>query len=225
MINTFLFVIFPYLAVILAVLFSVYRYYTDAYSFSTVSTQFLEDKKLFWASLPWHYGILSLLLAHLLAVLFPAFWGHLLGSPIRLYVLEATGLALGLLTVLGVAGLLARRMTSLKVAVITNTMDLVLLVALLFQAASGVYIAAFLRWGSAWYLDLAVPWLWSLVRLSPQPNALVALPWIIKLHIIGAFVLVLLFPFSKLVHTLFNPFKYLRRSPQLVIWQRNSPWE
>ena len=40
----------------------------------------------------------------------------------------------------------------------------------------------------------------------------------IKLHIVGAFLIFLLIPFSRLVHFLVAPFHYIWRPYQVVIW-------
>jgi len=79
----------------------VYRYFNDRFSYSSLSSQFLEERQLFWGSVPWHYGISIILLVHLLALLFPGAWAGLVGAPMRLYVLEITGLALTLVTMVG----------------------------------------------------------------------------------------------------------------------------
>ena len=57
MLDTVLFIAFPYVAVILATVVGIYRYYSDRFSFSSFSSQFLESRRLFWGSVPWHYGI------------------------------------------------------------------------------------------------------------------------------------------------------------------------
>ena len=44
------------------------------------------------------------------------------------------------------------------------------------------------------------------------------MPWVIKLHIVGAFLLVLIIPFSRLVHFLVAPLHYIWRPYQVVIW-------
>ena len=41
-VDDVLFIAFPYVAVVLAVVVSLYRYYTDRFSYSTFSSQFLE---------------------------------------------------------------------------------------------------------------------------------------------------------------------------------------
>ena len=66
--NTLLFVVVPYLTVAIAVAGGIARYRSDRFSYSSQSSQFLESKTLFWGSVFWHYGILAILGAHVLAV-------------------------------------------------------------------------------------------------------------------------------------------------------------
>ncbi|MHB1397907.1 MAG: respiratory nitrate reductase subunit gamma [Trichloromonadaceae bacterium] len=220
MTDLILFAVFPYVAVALAIAVGIYRYTIDRYSWSSQSSQFLESRALFWGSVPWHYAILLILLAHLLAFLFPAGWGALVGKPLRLYLLEITGMALGLATVIAIALLIVRRAANDRVATVTSVVDWFLLAALLLQVATGVWIAFTLRWGSVWYLHTATPWLWSLVKLDPQVQYLAVLPWVVKVHAVNAFVLVALFPFSRLVHVVSVPLTYLARPYQVVVWYR-----
>ena len=46
--NTFLFVAFPYAAIVVFVVGVVYRYRQKGFTVSSLSSQFLEGKKLFW---------------------------------------------------------------------------------------------------------------------------------------------------------------------------------
>jgi nitrate reductase gamma subunit len=220
MTDLILFGIFPYVAVSLAVAVGIYRYVIDRYSWSSQSSQFLENRLLFWGSVPWHYAILLILLAHLLAFLFPSGWGSLLGRPVRLYFLEVTGLALGIVTVIALVLLMMRRVADDRVAVVTSKVDWAVLGLLLLQVATGVYIAFTLRWGSVWYVHTASPWLWSLVKLNPEVQYLAVLPTVVKLHAFNAFLLVALAPFSRLVHVVSVPLGYLARPYQVVIWYR-----
>jgi nitrate reductase gamma subunit len=222
MFDLILFGVFPYVAVSLALAVGFYRYAIDHYSWSSQSSQFLESRVLFWGSVPWHYAILLILLAHLLAFLFPTGWGVMLGRPLRLYLLEVSGMALGLATVVAVGLLILRRATNDRVATVTSVVDWVLLAALLLQVATGVYIAFTLRWGAVWYLHTASPWLWSLVKLDPQVQYLAVLPVAVKVHAVNAFLLVALFPFSRLVHVVSVPLSYLARPYQVVIWYRRQ---
>ncbi len=220
MTDMILFGVFPYVAVALMIGVGIYRYRVDRYSWSSQSSQFLESRLLFWGSIPWHYAILIILLAHFLAFLFPTGWAVLLGRPLRLYMLEVTGLALGISTLIAVALLLFRRVTNVRVAAVTTVIDWLVLATLLLQVATGVYIAFTLRWGSVWYLHTATPWLWSLIKLDPQIHYLAALPTVVKLHAFNAFLILALFPFSRLVHVVSVPLSYIARPYQVVVWYR-----
>jgi nitrate reductase gamma subunit len=220
MADLILFGVFPYVALALAIGVGLYRYTIDRYSWSSQSSQFLESRVLFWGSIPWHYAILLILLAHLLAFLVPSAWGSLLGAPARLVFLEITGMALGITTLVALLILLFRRATNARLSAVTSKIDWLLLAALLLQVASGVYIAISLRWGGAWYVHTVSPWLWSLVKLNPQVDYLAAMPGIVKLHAVNAFFLVALFPFSRLVHVVSVPLGYLGRPYQVVVWYR-----
>jgi nitrate reductase gamma subunit len=212
----------PYVAVALAVVGSVYRFSSNRFSYSTLSSQFLEDRRLFWGSAPFHYGILIILAGHLIGFLFPRGVTWFNGVPLRLYILETTGLALGLLALFGLIMLIFRRAITGRVRVVTSWMDVVLLALLLVQIVSGIYVAIFHRWGSAWSLHTAVPYVWSLVKLSPEPQYVSTLPLAARLHILNAWALVAIVPFTRLVHFLVVPIGYLWRPYQLVIWNRRA---
>ena len=220
MTDMILFGVFPYVAVALMIGVGIYRYCVDRYSWSSQSSQFLESRVLFWGSIPWHYAILVILLAHFLAFLVPSGWAVVVGNPLRLYLLEVTGLALGISTLIAVSLLILRRATNARVSAVTTVIDWLVLVALLVQVATGVYIAFTLRWGSVWYLHTATPWLWSLLKLDPQVHYLAALPTVVKLHAFNAFLILALFPFSRLVHVISVPLSYLGRPYQVVVWYR-----
>lgn len=216
----FLFGIFPYVALAAAVVGVAWRRRAAAPSFTSRSSEVLEKRLLFWGSVPWHYAVLAVLAAHLVATAAPGAWGAVLGDPVRLVALEVAGMALGLWATLAATLLLVRRATSRRLRVVTTRVDWIVLALLLLQVSSGTWVALTLRWGSLWYLHTAAPWLASLARLAPRPELAAVLPGIAKLHAAGAFVLLALLPFSRLVHALAVPLRYLWRPHQLVIWNR-----
>jgi nitrate reductase gamma subunit len=129
---------------------------------------------------------------------------------------------MALLALLGVIALMVRRGTSARVKVVTTPMDWILLSLLLLQVVLGIDTALRYRWGSSWYATNAVPYLWSLLAFNPRPEFIQPLPWLAKLHILGGFTLILLTPFSRLVHFLVVPIFYYWRKPQVVIWNRKG---
>ncbi len=222
MIDFVLFGIFPYVALAIAIVGLVWRYRTNQFSYSSVSSQFLENRQLFWGSVPWHYGIILILLGHVIGILFPSSVMAFNGVPLRLYILEGTGLALGLLVLFGLVFLLLRRGISQRIRVVTSRMDLVLLILLLLSIVTGVGTAIFYRWGSGWYVQTATPYFWSLVTFAPKVEYMASLPLLTKIHAINAFVILTIFPFTRLVHMLSVPLAYLWRPYQIVMWRRRK---
>lgn len=220
--NSVLFIAFPYVAVTIAILMAIVRYRNDRFTYSSLSSQFLENRTLFWGSVPWHYGVILILGAHLMALVVPGLWGDLIADETRLYVLEVTGLALAVAALFGLVLLLVRRIRNPRAFAVTSPMDWLLLVVLVAQVALGAWVALVYRWGSDWYLHTAVPWILSLLRFEPQTQYVTALPWAVKLHMLGGFLVILLFPFTRLVHLVTFPITYLWRPIQVVVWNRRA---
>lgn len=218
--NLVFFAVLPYVAVFTFFLGTIYRYRAQSFTYSSLSSQLLENQEHFWALVPFHYGILVVLAGHVVAWLLPGAvlaWNE---KPLRLYVLEVTALVFGLLSLVGLVAVLARRLRVGRLRVVTSTADWVLYVLLLVQVGSGVHVAVMHPWGSSWFASALAPYLWSLVKLSPDVGTVAALPWAVKLHIINGYLLIGFFPFTRLVHILVVPNPYLWRKPQLVRWYR-----
>jgi len=216
--NFILFAIVPYVVLAIELVASFARYFTQRYKISSLSSEFLEQQQLFWGSVPWHYGIMFVLLGHVVAFLFPSevlLWNSV---PVRLLILEATSLSFGLLALIGLVMLIYRRFTNKRIWAVTSKMDIVVLILLLIQVGTGLGIALFCRWGSSWYAAALVPYLKSLFVLSPNVDYLAFQPWWIKAHILNAFAIIGILPFTRLVHFLILPISYIWRSYQVVIW-------
>ncbi len=218
--EMFFFILLPYAAVSIAVSVTILRWTGRIFSVSTLSSQFLEGNELFYGSVPWHYGIIGVLTGHLVGLLIPNELLLFNSVPIRLWALELTGLALGLLAFAGLVALIVRRFSTSRVRAVTSVVDVILLGLLLVQVGTGVYTAIFSRWGSSWYAISAVPYLYSLFSFSPDTTMIAPLPFVIKWHMVNAFLLIGIFPFSRLVHALVIPIWYLWRPWQRVIWYR-----
>jgi nitrate reductase gamma subunit len=220
MLNTVLYAVLPYVAFVLFLGVSIVRYRKEPFTFSSLSSQFLETRKLFWGSVPFHMGIVTLFLGHLLGFLFPRemmLWNMI---PLRLFILESAALTAGLLTLAGLVVLIYRRIATPRLKVVTTYTDALVYVALLTSVVSGLWVALTLQWGSAWYTQAVVPYLWSIIALQPDIQPIVELPLVAQIHVVSAFVLFGLFSFTRLVHVLVTPVPYLWRPVQQVIWNR-----
>jgi nitrate reductase gamma subunit len=220
--NTFLYAVIPYLAVGIAIVGGIARYRIDRFSYSSQSSQFLESRALFFGSVAWHYGILLVLGAHVVALVFWDQWATVVSEPTRLYSLEVAGLALSLLAFFGLALLIGRRLTSRRVRAVTTPMDWVLLVFLFVQVGLGIWVALGYRWGSDWYVHTVVPWLISLFKLNPKTEYVAVLPAVVKAHAVVGFGIIALFPFTRLVHVVTVPLTYLYRPYQVFVWNRRA---
>lgn len=219
--DLLLFVAFPYVALATFCVMTVLRYRAAAFTYSSLSSQLLENRSHFWALVPFHYGIITILAGHLVGLAVPRTVLAWNSRPLRLYVLEVAALAFGMLTLVGLVNLVWRRLRYPSVRAVTSAADWLVYVLLLLQVGTGASIAVFYPWGSSWFAATAVPYLWSILTLQPdvaQLAVLSAAPLLVKLHLINAFVLIGLVPFTRLVHILVVPNPYLWRKPQVVRW-------
>jgi nitrate reductase gamma subunit len=223
MTDLLLFGAFPYLALALTLVVSIQRYRRDGFTVTSLSSEFLETRWLFWGTVPLHLGILVLFLGHLVGFLVPRQVIAWNAAPLRLVILETTALTAGVLTLVGLVILVWRRSRDARLRAVTSPVDVLVYVILLFQVITGLWIALGFRWGSAWYTHVVVPYLRSVFVLRPDIKQMADLPLVARLHVIGAFTLFSTFSATRLVHMLVAPIPYLWRSAQVVIWNRRRP--
>lgn len=221
--NELLFGALPYVVFALAIVVTIVRWRRHPFSVSSLSSQLLESRRLYWGSIPFHWGISLILIGHLAALVIPRGFEMWNGAPLRLYLLEATGLALSIWAAFGITVLIIRRTTNARVKAVTTRMDLVVLAVIAVQIASGIWIAVGYRFGSMWGTSVFVPYIRSLFTFQPQPEYVDPLPLALKTHVLAFFVFVALFPFSRLVHIITLPVQYLWRPWQRVVQMRQPP--
>ena len=218
MYNNFIFIGLPYAALLIFIVGSIFRYRSQPFSVSSLSSQILESRILYWGSHAFHIGIVALFLGHLIGFLFPSSVISFTGQPTRLLIIEISAFAFGLLSLFGISTLIFRRIAVPKLKTVTSKMDVVVYALIVLQVISGLWIAYFERWGSAWFAISLAPYLKSIFLLTPNYEAVAAMPISIKLHVAGAFVFVAIIPFTRLMHFLVFPFVYITRAYQYVIW-------
>ncbi|MBZ0115433.1 MAG: respiratory nitrate reductase subunit gamma [Sandaracinaceae bacterium] len=221
MLDNVLFVVFPYVAIVLLIVVSIQRYRSQRFTFSSLSSQFLESRRLFWGSVPFHIGIIGILLGHLIGLLIPrgVLWWN--GVPARLYVLEVSAFVFGAMALVGLIALVVRRVVDKRLHVVSSFADKVLHVMLGTSIVTGLWIALGYRWGSSWFASVMAPYLISIFTFQPKIDAVVSMPWVVKIHILSAWSLVAVFSFTRLVHILVAPLPYLWRPHQVVLWYRD----
>jgi nitrate reductase gamma subunit len=218
LIDNFLFIGLPYLAVAICVVGAVYRYRASGFTVSSLSSQFLEARGIYVFAVLFHWGILVVFLGHLVAFLFPQATLAWHANVTRLIVDEVVIFTFGLGVLIGLVALFLRRLSHPRLRRVTSRMDILIELLLIAQVILGLWIALGYRWGYYWFASDLSPYLWSLIKLNPRIEAVTVMPAVIKTHIVGAFVIVALIPFTRLAHFLVAPFSYLWRPYQQVVW-------
>jgi nitrate reductase gamma subunit len=131
----------------------------------------------------------------------------------RAIAVEAAMLLLGLVAGIGLARVIAAvlRATPARLA------DVILLGVLAVAIASGLAMAARYRWASTWSAVTLTPYVRSLFTLTPELR-LVALPYLVKLHVFSGIVLLAVVPFTSVAQWLVGPIQRVlgRRRAALV---------
>lgn len=148
MLELFAFVGLPYAAITVCIVGIVWRFKKDSYGITSLSSQFLEGKKLLWGSAPWHFGILIIFFGHLVAFLLPGMWQRLMAVPFLLAVAETVGIAATVLSLIGLSVLFFRRLTTGRLQKTTNIGDFIVTTLLLGQVVLGLMVALGYRWGA-----------------------------------------------------------------------------
>ncbi|NOR75127.1 MAG: nitrate reductase, partial [Draconibacterium sp.] len=131
MYNNFIFVGLPYAALLMFLVGSIFRYRTQPFSVSSLSSQLLESRILYWGSHSFHIGIVTLFFGHAIGFLFPSSVISFTGQPTRLLILEISAFAFGLLSLFGISTLIFRRITVAKLKSVTSKMDVLVYVLIL----------------------------------------------------------------------------------------------
>jgi len=232
MLNIFFFMVLPYVAVIIFVIAGIYRYNHLELKYSALSSQFLGNVGIFYGILPLHVGLIVVSLGHFIAFLFPSLLLAWNGQPMRLLLFEGVSIVFGFSIIFGLFVLLIRRMANSRIQAVSNKMDIIIEVSLFLQALLGIWIAIGYRWGASWFASDISPYLWSIVKFNPDISAIIALPMAIQLHVILGFIIMLLFPFTRLIHLLILPLHYINRphrqvtlsNENKIIHKNTAPW-
>lgn len=223
--NVFFFQFYPYIALAIFAIGCWARFDHDAYSWRTGSSQLLSGKWMRMGSNWFHLGVLAILGGHFVGLLTPhSLYEHVISAPQKQMLAMVAGGVFGLVCLVGLAILLLRRLSNPRVRATgsgRDTLVLVLLMAQLLLGMSSIFVSARHLDGSE-MIKLA-EWAQHIVTFRPGAAEFVAdVHWIFKAHITLGLTLVLITPFTRLVHVWSVPLSYLRR-PYQVVRKRQSP--
>lgn len=215
--------IYPYIAVLVMVLGSILRYDRDQYSWKANSSQLLRSKGMRVGSNLFHIGIILLFFTHLVGLLMPESIYHLfMTTEAKQMMAMIGGGILGGICFIGLTILLVRRMTDKRIRATSKTSDILLLWMLYIQLILGLISIYY----SAQHLDgssmVALGnWAQHIVTFrSGAADFIVHEPWVFKAHLLLGLTIFLVFPFTRLVHMLSVPVKYIFRTGYQIVRKR-----
>lgn len=223
--DQFLWVIYPYLVITIFIVGHLYRFNTIQFSWTSKSSEFLEKRVLKWGSTLFHWGIIFVFLGHVAGLLVPLSVYRAIGVSDELYhfmALSAGGIA-GLAALVGALILMVRRLRVKRVRATSSAGDILAIVLLLVVILTGMSATgtnAVSHSGFDYRVTIN-PWIRGILSFQPNASLMLAVPVAFKIHIVAAFGLFAVWPFTRLVHVFSLPITYLRRS--YVVYRRRQP--
>lgn len=222
--SYFLFGVLPYLALTVLVVGSIARYERDPFTWKSSSSQLLRRKQLVWGSILFHVGVLIVFFGHLVGMLTPVEIFHLLGMSYgfkQVLAIVVGGVA-GAMAIVGGAMLLHRRLFDPRVRANSSFADTGILVLLCAQLVLGLgTIQVSIQHLDGGEMVKFMMWAQGIFTLQASAWELVAdVHWIFKLHILLGLTIFILFPFTRLVHMLSVPVRYVFRPGYQIVRTR-----
>jgi len=224
--HQFLFGTFPYIALTILLVGSVARYERDPFTWKSSSSQLLRRKQLIWGSILFHVGVLIILAGHLFGLLLPIELYDAFGVSHTLKQLLAAvggGIA-GVFALLGGLMLAHRRLTDARVRATSSFADTAIILILIVQLLLGIATVPV----SLGHLDghemaKLMAWANGIVSFDGSAAGYIAdVNIIFKTHIVLGLVIFALFPFTRLVHMLSAPVRYLWRPGYQIVRTRRK---
>ena len=220
--STFLFAVFPYLAMAVFVVGMIWRYKYDQFGWTTRSSQLYESKLLRIGSPLFHYGILMAVLGHAMGLVIPKGWTDAMGIDQHTYHLVAVigGVTAGLMVTIGFIILVFRRRTVKTVFNATTVNDKVMYLVLGLNIFFGMWNTISTALGDEHfynYREGVSVWFRSIFMAQPNVEAIAmaGTPIQFQVHAVLSFLLIMIWPFTRLVHVFSAPVQYLAR-PYIV---------
>ena len=222
--NHMLFGIYPYIALAVLALGSVIRYDREPYNWRSGSSQLLRRRQLMWGSVLFHAGVLVIFFGHLGGLLTPIAVFDALGIPHgskQLMAIIIGGIA-GILAFAGATLLLHRRLFDPRIRKTSSFSDILILLLLWLQLVLGLgTIPVSMNHLDGGEMVKFMTWAQGIFTFQGDASSYVADGHIIfKTHLVLGLTILLLFPFTRLVHMLSAPIRYVWRPGYQVVRSR-----
>ncbi|MFI1462747.1 respiratory nitrate reductase subunit gamma [Nocardia carnea] len=223
-VDILLWVALPYASIAIFLVGHYWRYRYDKFGWTTRSSQLYENHLLRLGSPLFHFGILLVILGHIVGLLIPEGWTEAVGISEPVYHALSVGLGVlaGAATLIGAAILIYRRRTTGPVFSATTRNDKIMYVLLIgtLVLGFGTTVISNAIGQPHDYRHTVSPWFRSILSFRPDTDLILAAPLGFQLHVIAAWVLFAFWPFTRLVHVFSMPIGYLTR-PYIVYRSRD----
>ena len=227
--HEFLFGTYPYIALSVLAIGSIARFERDPFTWKSSSSQLLRRKQLIVGSVLFHVGVLVIFFGHLGGLLTPIWIFDAMGishGAKQILAVVAGGVA-GVMALIGGIMLLTRRLGDPRIRMNSSFWDIAILVLLLVQLVLGlatIFISLQHLDGHA--MTLLMSWAQGIFYFDGAAASYIEDASIIfKLHIFLGLTIFLIFPFTRLVHMLSAPVRYIspwRKGYQIVRSRRQG---
>ena len=216
--QNLMWVALPYASLVLLVAGMIWRWRTDQFGWTSRSSQWNESRILRLASPLFHLGFLMVMGGHFVGLLVPKDVTEMLGVSQHMYHLGATylGTLAAIMTIVGLVGLIYRRIVVKSVRLATTRNDVVMYCFLIVPVLLGSAATVLNQLADAHgydYRETISVWFRSIFYLHPQAHLMVDVPVSFKLHIVAGLLLFCVWPFTRLVHAVSAPVGYVARPP------------
>ena len=227
--NELLFGIYPYIALTVLAVGSIARYERDPFTWKSSSSQLLRRKQLIVGSVLFHVGVLTIFGGHLVGLLTPIQVFNFLGvshEAKQILAVVAGGVA-GIMALIGGIMLLSRRLMDPRIRMNSSLADNGILMLLLLQLLLGLAtITVSLQHLDGHEMVQLMSWAQAILYFKGGAAGYIEDASIIfKLHIFLGLTIFILFPFTRLVHMLSVPIRYVtpwRKGYQIVRSRRGG---
>ncbi|MGQ3671518.1 respiratory nitrate reductase subunit gamma [Xanthobacter sp. TB0136] len=227
-INDALFGWYPYLALTVFFLGSLMRFDREQYTWKTGSSQLLRRRQLRWGSNMFHIGILVIFIGHAGGLLTPIWVFEMLDiEPSTKQAMAVTigGIA-GVICFIGISMLAHRRLFDPRIRANSSFGDTAILLILWVQLTLGLStIFISLQHMDGHEMEKFMFWAQGIITLHPEAASYILdVNPLFKVHILLGLSILLVFPFTRLVHVWSAPVWYLgRRGYQVVRARKPGP--
>lgn len=226
-INMTLFGWYPYLCLTVFLLGSLLRFDREQYTWKTGSSQLLRKRQLRWGSNLFHVGILTILAGHFVGLLTPiaVFDGLGISHGFKQGLAIGVGGLAGVICFIGIALLAHRRLFDARIRATSSFGDIAILLLIWLQLILGL-CTIFISLGHLDGHEMVkfMNWAQGIATLQPSAAAYVVdVHPLFKAHLFLGLSLLLLFPFTRLVHIWSAPIGYLVRPGYQIVRTRTRP--